>query len=88
MNGNIAKFILLPFKNYHLYLLKTIIMNRENMAERYSQLLNEHTILFNQISAIKAENLELTQSQINEVRRFEHRQNQIESEIKQMMSHL
>jgi hypothetical protein len=63
-------------------------MNRENMAERYSQLLNEHTILANQISAIKAENLELTQSQINEVRRFEHRQSQIESEIKQMMTHL
>jgi hypothetical protein len=63
-------------------------MNRENMAERYSQLLNEHTILFNQISAIKAENLELTQSQINEVKRFEHRQGQIESEIKKMMTHL
>lgn len=63
-------------------------MNREQMAERYSQLLNEHTILSNQIAAIKAENLELTQSQINEVRRFEHRQGQIEGEIQKMMTNL
>jgi hypothetical protein len=63
-------------------------MNRENMAERYSQLLNEHTILANQISAIKAENIELTQSQINEVRKFEHRQSLIEGEIQRMMNHL
>ncbi len=35
------------------------------MAERYSQLLNEHTILSNRIAAIKAENLELTQSDYN-----------------------
>jgi hypothetical protein len=63
-------------------------MNRENMAERYSQLLNEHTILSNRIAAIKAENLELTQSQINEVRKFEHRQSQIEGEVQKMMTHL
>jgi hypothetical protein len=63
-------------------------MNRENMSERYSQLLNEHTILANQISAIKAENIELTQSQINEVRKFEHRQSLIEGEIQRMMNHL
>ena len=58
------------------------------MAERYTQLLNEHTILGNRIAAIKAENLELNQSQINEVRKFEHMQNQIEAEIQRMMNHL
>jgi hypothetical protein len=63
-------------------------MNREEMAERYTQLLNEHTILANQIAAIKAENLELTQPQINEVKKFEHRQSLIEGEIQRMMTHL
>jgi|Laugrespbdmm15sd_2_1035082.scaffolds.fasta_scaffold111617_2 hypothetical protein len=60
-------------------------MNREQMAERYSYLLNEHTILGNQIASIKGGNFELNQSQLNEVKKLEYNQNLIENEIQKMM---
>ena len=60
-------------------------MNREQMAERYSHLLNEHTILGNQIASIKGGNFELNQSQLNEVKKLEYGQSLIENEIQKMM---
>jgi hypothetical protein len=60
-------------------------MDREQMAERYSYLLNEHTILGNQIASIKGNNFELNQNQINEIKKLEYNQSLIEGEIQRMM---
>jgi hypothetical protein len=61
-------------------------MDREALAQRYSYLLNEHTILGNQIASIKGQNFELNQSQLNEIKKLEYSQGMIESEIQKMMS--
>ena len=53
-------------------------MDRESLAQRYSHLLNEHTILGNQIASIKGQNFELNQSQINEIKKLEYSQGVIE----------
>lgn len=61
-------------------------MDRESMAQRYSYLLNEHTILGNQIASIKGENFELNQTQLNEIKKLEYSQGVIEFEIQKMMN--
>ncbi len=53
-------------------------MDREALAQRYSYLLNEHTILGNQIASIKGQNFELNQSQLNEIKKLEYSQGMIE----------
>ena len=61
-------------------------MDREALAQRYSYLLNEHTILGNQIASIKGQNFELNQAQVNEISQLERKQSLIESEIQKMMN--
>lgn len=61
-------------------------MDRESLAQRYSHLLNEHTILGNQIASIKGQNFELNQSQIDEIKKLEYNQGVIEFEIQKMMN--
>lgn len=61
-------------------------MDREALAQRYSYLLNEHTILGNQIASIKGQNFELNQAQVNEISQLERKQSLIENEIQKMMN--
>jgi len=61
-------------------------MNEQQKADMYGQLLNEHTRLHNQINEIKGQNLELNQSQIQEVRNLEQAQLRIMQQINRLMS--
>ena len=48
-------------------------MNNSQKAERYNQLMFEHTKIQNRISSIKGESINLNQNQIKEIRELEHR---------------
>jgi hypothetical protein len=48
-------------------------MNNSQKAEKYTQLMFEHTRIQNKISSIKGESINLDQKQLNEIRELENR---------------
>jgi hypothetical protein len=62
------------------------MMTNEQKASIYGQLLNEHTRLHNRINEIKGQNLELNQTQIQEIRQYEQAQTRIMQQINRLMS--
>lgn len=48
-------------------------MNNSQKAERYNQLMFEHTKIQNRISSIKGESIDLNQNQIKEIKELERR---------------
>jgi hypothetical protein len=48
-------------------------MNDNLKAQKYNQLMFEHTRIQNKISSIRGESLELNQNQIKEIRELENR---------------
>ena len=52
-------------------------MNENQKSLIYGDLLNEHTRVFNTINEIKGQNIELSQSQIFEIKKLEQRQVEI-----------
>jgi uncharacterized protein YdcH (DUF465 family) len=61
-------------------------MTNEYKAQRYGELLNEHTRLSNQVSSIKGESIELSKQQQDEIKRLQNRQLQIMNEINKLLS--
>lgn len=61
-------------------------MTEQQKATLYGNLLNEHTKLFNQISLIKSENLEMNPQQMKQVRELEMKQSQIMEQVKRMFN--
>jgi hypothetical protein len=61
-------------------------MTEQQKATLYGNLLNEHTKLFNQISQIKSENLEMNPQQMKQVRELEMKQAQIMEQVKRMFN--
>lgn len=61
-------------------------MTENQKALLYGQLLNEHTRLHNRINEIKGQNIDLNQTQINDIRRLESQQYQIMRQINVMMT--
>ena len=48
-------------------------MNNSQKAEKYNQLMFEHTRIQNKISSIKGESINLDQRQLNEIKELENR---------------
>jgi len=48
-------------------------MNNSQKAEKYTQLMFEHTRIQNKISSIKGESINLDQRQLNEIRDLENK---------------
>jgi hypothetical protein len=48
-------------------------MNNSQKAEKYTQLMFEHTRIQNKISSIKGESINLDQKQLNEIKELENR---------------
>jgi hypothetical protein len=48
-------------------------MNNSQKAEKYTQLMFEHTRIQNKISSIKGESINLDQRQLNEIKELENR---------------
>jgi hypothetical protein len=48
-------------------------MDNELKAQKYNQLMFEHTRIQNKISSIKGESIELNQRQLNEIRELENK---------------
>jgi len=61
-------------------------MNQEQKAQRYGELLNEHTRVSNQISSIKSEDIEMNKEQLERINRLKNRQIQIMNEINKLLS--
>ena len=61
-------------------------MTTEQKAQKYGELMNEHTKCFNQINSIKGESLELNQEQRLKIQKLEQRQNQIMQEVNRLLS--
>lgn len=61
-------------------------MNNEYKAQRYGQLLNEHTRISNEISSIKGESLEMDKKQQERIRQLQNQQIQIMNEINRLLS--
>jgi hypothetical protein len=59
-------------------------MNEEYKAQRYGDLLNEHTRVSNEISSIKGESIELNKDQEDRIRGLQNRQVQIMEQIKKL----
>jgi len=57
-------------------------MTTEQKAVRYGELLNLHTRIQNRISEIKGQDIELNQSQLTEIRKYENQLVQITNEIR------
>lgn len=60
-------------------------MRQEEKSQKYWMLLTQFDKIGNQIAEIKGQNLDLNESQINEINRLKMRQNQIMMEVQQMM---
>ena len=60
-------------------------MRQEEKSQKYWMLLTQFDKIGNQIAEIKGQNLDLNESQINEINRIKMRQNQIMMEVQQMM---
>jgi hypothetical protein len=61
-------------------------MTEQYKAQKYGELLNEHTRLSNQVSSIKGEDIEMNQQQMERIRQLQNRQIQIMEEIKKLLS--
>lgn len=61
-------------------------MTTEQKAQIYGNLLNEHTKLFNQISLIKSENLEINPQQMKKVKELEKKQAQLMEQMKKLFN--
>jgi hypothetical protein len=61
-------------------------MNDEFKAQRYGELLNEHTRLSNEVSSVKGESIELSGEQKERIKKFQNRQVQIMNEINKLLS--
>jgi hypothetical protein len=48
-------------------------MNNSQKAEKYTQLMFEHTRIQNKISSIKGESINLDQRQLNEIKNLENK---------------
>jgi hypothetical protein len=48
-------------------------MNNSQKAEKYTQLMFEHTRIQNKISSIKGESINLDQRQLNDIKELENR---------------
>jgi len=57
-------------------------MTTEQKAVRYGELLNLHTRIQNRISEIKGQDIELNQSQLTEIKKYENQLVQITNEIR------
>jgi uncharacterized protein (DUF2225 family) len=64
---NLVVYFLFKIINY------ITIMDNEQKAQRYNQLMYEYTKTQNKISSIKGESLELNQRQLNEIRELENK---------------
>lgn len=60
-------------------------MRQEEKSQKYWMLLTQFDKIGNQIAEIKGQNLDLNESQINEINRLKMKQNQIMMEVQQMM---
>lgn len=60
-------------------------MRQEEKSQKYWMLLTQFDKIGNQIAEIKGQNLDLNESQINEINRLKMKQNQIMTEVQQMM---
>jgi hypothetical protein len=61
-------------------------MSDQYKAQRYGELLNEHTRLSNQVSSVKGEDIELNASQLERIKKLQSRQIQIMEEIQKLLS--
>ena len=61
-------------------------MNDEFKAQRYGELLNEHTRLSNEVSSVKGESIELSGEQKERIKKLQNRQVQIMNEINKLLS--
>lgn len=61
-------------------------MNDEFKAQRYGELLNEHTRLSNEVSSVKGESIELSKEQEERIKKLQNRQIQIMNEINKLLS--
>lgn len=61
-------------------------MTNEQKAQQYGQLLNEHTRIGNKINEIKGQSIDLSQNQLNEIKRLESKQLLIMNFINRLMS--
>jgi hypothetical protein len=61
-------------------------MTKEEKAQVYGVLLNEHTKCFNEINRIKSESLELNNEQKQRIFKLESRQNEIMRQINKLLS--
>ena len=61
-------------------------MTNEQKAEKYGQLLNEHTKISNAINEIKGQSIDLNKDQLNKIKQLESQQIWIMNVINRMMS--
>ncbi len=61
-------------------------MSESEKANLYGMLLNQHTKLHNQINEIKGQSIDLSNSQITEIKRMEIAQMGIMRQINQLLS--
>ena len=61
-------------------------MTKEEKAQIYGMLLNEHTKCFNEINRIKAESLDLNSDQKRRIFQLESKQNEIMRQINKLLS--
>jgi len=61
-------------------------MNQEQKAQKYGELLNEHTRTGNRISEIKGEDIEMNPQQLKKIQELQNRQVQIMSELNKLFS--
>lgn len=60
-------------------------MTNEQKSVMYGQLLNEHTRLHNRINEIKGSNIDLSQSNLNEIKSLENQQFKIIETINNLL---
>lgn len=61
-------------------------MTQEEKSRIYSALLFEHDKLSNRINSIKGESLEMSQSQIDQIRKLQYRQGQLVEQMRSLMN--
>lgn len=61
-------------------------MTQEQKSQMYTQLMNQHTRLDNQINEIKAEHFELNDEQMGRIRALQVKQGQIVYQMQQLMN--
>jgi hypothetical protein len=61
-------------------------MNENQKAQKYGELLNEHTRVSNKIQEIKGQSIELSKQQELEIRQLQSRQVQIFEEMRKLFN--